>query len=79
MTGGSDKKQLLNILVGAIVNHLSSLLFTVWLMYQKAGAMMTEQGYGRIINISSCSGLVGVINLGVTKCTNVLMQIVTVR
>lgn len=32
----------------------------LWLMCQKAGAMMTKQGYGRIINISSATGMVGV-------------------
>jgi len=32
----------------------------LWLMCQKSGAMMTKQGYGRIINISSCTGMVGV-------------------
>lgn len=32
----------------------------LWLMCQQAGAMMTKQGYGRIINISSATGMVGV-------------------
>jgi len=32
----------------------------LWLMCQKAGSMMTRRGYGRIINISSGTGLVGV-------------------
>jgi Dehydrogenases with different specificities (related to short-chain alcohol dehydrogenases) len=31
----------------------------LWLMCQKAGSMMAKQGYGRIINISSITGLVG--------------------
>ncbi len=31
----------------------------LWLMCQKAGSIMTRQGYGRIINVSSCSGMVG--------------------
>ncbi len=31
----------------------------LWLMCQKAGSMMSRQGYGRIINISSITGLVG--------------------
>lgn len=31
----------------------------LWLMCQKAGSMMTRAGYGRIINVSSCTGLVG--------------------
>jgi len=32
----------------------------LWLMSQKAGSIMTKAGYGRIINISSASGFVGV-------------------
>ena len=32
----------------------------LWLMCQKAGSMMVKQNYGRIINVSSCTGLVGV-------------------
>jgi gluconate 5-dehydrogenase len=32
----------------------------LWLMCQKAGSIMTRQGYGRIINISSGSAMVGV-------------------
>lgn len=32
----------------------------LWLMCQKAGSMMTRQGYGRIINVSSATGMVGV-------------------
>ncbi|MDR1617127.1 MAG: SDR family oxidoreductase [Syntrophomonadaceae bacterium] len=31
----------------------------LWLMCQKAGSMMSRQGYGRIVNISSITGLVG--------------------
>lgn len=31
----------------------------LWLMCQKAGSLMTRQGYGRIINISSITGLIG--------------------
>jgi len=31
----------------------------LWLMCQKAGSMMTKRGYGRIINISSITGLIG--------------------
>lgn len=31
----------------------------LWLMCQRAGSIMTRQGYGRIINVSSCAGLVG--------------------
>lgn len=31
----------------------------LWLMCQRAGSIMTRQGYGRIINVSSCSGLLG--------------------
>lgn len=32
----------------------------LWLMCQKAGSMMVKQNYGRIINIASCTGMVGV-------------------
>ena len=32
----------------------------LWLMCQKAGSMMTRQGYGRIINVASATGMVGV-------------------
>jgi len=31
----------------------------LWLMCQKAGSMMTRRGYGRIINVSSVTGLIG--------------------
>lgn len=31
----------------------------LWLMCQKAGSLMTRQGYGRIINIASITGLIG--------------------
>jgi len=31
----------------------------LWLMCQKAGSIMTRQGYGRIINIASITGLIG--------------------
>lgn len=38
---------------------LNTNLTGLWLMCQKAGSMMSRQGYGRIINISSITGLVG--------------------
>ena len=38
---------------------LDTNLTGLWLMCQKAGSMMVKQGYGRIINVSSITGLVG--------------------
>jgi gluconate 5-dehydrogenase len=39
---------------------LDTNLTGLWLMCQKFGSMMVKQNYGRIINVSSLTGLVGV-------------------